>query len=161
VGQAERGWSNDAWAFNARQMACVDAVGLLLVFVEGASSSPPNKGGNGGGGIIARSTLTHPADAGRVNLANYSTCLHRLARVAASSMHPGSQDNKDRNGGGPEQSRGGPGSFWTSNLRCWCACSGDGLDLGRMANLKLVDKQAKELVELKLQVLVEVRTSSG
>ncbi len=26
-------------------------------------------------------------------------------------------------------------------------------DLGRMANLKLVDKQGKELVELKLQVL--------
>jgi hypothetical protein len=35
------------------------------------------------------------------------------------------------------------------------------LDLGRMANLKLVDKRVKELVELKLQVLVEVRTSSG
>ena len=34
-------------------------------------------------------------------------------------------------------------------------------DLGRMANLKLVDKRGKELVELKLQVLVEVRTSSG
>ncbi len=34
-------------------------------------------------------------------------------------------------------------------------------DLGRMANLKLVDKRVKELVELKLQVLVEVRTSSG
>jgi hypothetical protein len=30
-----------------------------------------------------------------------------------------------------------------------------------MANLKLVDKRVKELVELKLQVLVEVRTSSG
>ncbi len=30
-----------------------------------------------------------------------------------------------------------------------------------MANLKLVDKQAKELVKLKLQVLVEARTSSG
>ena len=27
------------------------------------------------------------------------------------------------------------------------------IDLGRMANLKLVDKQGKELVELKLQVL--------
>ncbi len=27
------------------------------------------------------------------------------------------------------------------------------LDLGRMANLKLIDKQGKELVELKLQVL--------
>jgi hypothetical protein len=38
--------------------------------------------------------------------------------------------------------------------------SSDG-DLGRMANLKLVDKQVKELVKLKLQVLVEVRTSSG
>jgi hypothetical protein len=36
-----------------------------------------------------------------------------------------------------------------------------GVDLGRMANLKLVDKRVKELVELKLQVLVEVRTSSG
>ena len=34
-------------------------------------------------------------------------------------------------------------------------------DLGRMANLKLVDKRVKELVELKLQVLVEVGTSSG
>jgi hypothetical protein len=30
-----------------------------------------------------------------------------------------------------------------------------------MANLKLVDKQVKELVKLKLQVVVEVRTSSG
>jgi hypothetical protein len=28
-----------------------------------------------------------------------------------------------------------------------------GTDLGRMANLKLVDKQGKELVELNLQVL--------
>jgi hypothetical protein len=28
-----------------------------------------------------------------------------------------------------------------------------GFDLGQMANLKLVDKQDKELVELKLQVL--------
>ncbi len=35
------------------------------------------------------------------------------------------------------------------------------VDLGRMANLKLVDKQVKELVKLKLQVLVEVRMSSG
>ncbi len=35
------------------------------------------------------------------------------------------------------------------------------LDPGRMANLKLVDKRVKELVKLKLQVLVEVRTSSG
>jgi hypothetical protein len=34
-----------------------------------------------------------------------------------------------------------------SNPR-WCI-----LDLGQMANLKLVDKQGKELVELKLQVL--------
>ncbi len=34
-------------------------------------------------------------------------------------------------------------------------------DLGRMAKLKLTDKRVKELVELKLQVLVEVRTSSG
>jgi hypothetical protein len=37
-------------------------------------------------------------------------------------------------------------------------CDGGGkldcsVDLGRMANLKLVDKQGKELVELKLQVL--------
>ena len=29
-----------------------------------------------------------------------------------------------------------------------------GHDLGQMANLKLVDKRGKELVELKLQVLV-------
>jgi hypothetical protein len=29
----------------------------------------------------------------------------------------------------------------------------EGNDLGRMANLRLVDKQGKELVELKLQVL--------
>ena len=28
-----------------------------------------------------------------------------------------------------------------------------GTDLGRMANLKLVDKRGKEIVELKLQVL--------
>ncbi len=34
-------------------------------------------------------------------------------------------------------------------------------DLGRMANLKLVDKRVKEFVKLKLQVLVEVRMSSG
>ncbi len=36
-------------------------------------------------------------------------------------------------------------------------CNGNGQrqrrDLGRMANLKLIDKQGKELVELKLQVL--------
>ncbi len=35
------------------------------------------------------------------------------------------------------------------------------LDLGQMANLKLVDKRVKELVELKLQLFVEVRMSSG
>jgi hypothetical protein len=39
--------------------------------------------------------------------------------------------------------------------------SGSERDLGCMANLKLVDKRVKELVELNLQVLVEVRTSSG
>ncbi len=38
--------------------------------------------------------------------------------------------------------------LWSSN---WKFASPT--DLGRMANLKLIDKQGKELVELKLQVL--------
>jgi hypothetical protein len=70
-------------------------VGLLLACVERVLSSPPNVGSNSGSSTIARSTLTHLAGAGRVNLANYPTCLHRLARVVASHAHPGGQENND------------------------------------------------------------------
>ncbi len=37
----------------------------------------------------------HLVGAGRVNLANYSTCLHRLARVVVLPMRPGSRDDSD------------------------------------------------------------------
>ncbi len=49
--------------------------------------------------------------------------------------------------------------FAHTNLAVSAACMilsnhvKDEIDLGQMANLKLVDKQGKELVELKLQVL--------
>ncbi len=122
-----RGQTNDAQAFNAWQMACANKVGLLSACVERALSSLPNGGGNGGSGTIARRALTHLAGTGRVNLANYSTCLHRLARVAALPAHSGGRDNNNCNGGGTERSRGGPGRCWTQNLRCWCARSRDGL----------------------------------
>ncbi len=100
---------------------------LLLVFVDWGLSSLPNNGGDGGGSTIARSTLAHLVGAGRVNSANYSTCLHRLAWVEASPAHPGGWDNNNYNGGGLEQSRGGPWHCWTRDLRSWCARSKDGL----------------------------------
>ena len=56
------------------------------------------------------------------------------------------------------------GMLWGQNIKVYTDhknLTRDALDLGRMANLRLVDKRGKELVELKLQVLVEVRTSSG
>jgi hypothetical protein len=69
-------------AFIAQQTVCANAARLLLACMERASSSLPNNGGDGsGGGAIARSALTHLAGACRVNSANYSTCLHRLARA--------------------------------------------------------------------------------
>ncbi len=74
-----------------------------MVFVEQAFSSPLNEDGGGGssgsgsscssGGIISRSALMHLAGVGKVNLVNYSTCLHRLARVVASLAHPGDRDD--------------------------------------------------------------------
>ncbi len=77
-----------------------------MAFVEQASSSLPINGGSGSGsgGTIARNATTHLAGAGRVNLVNFSTCLHRLARVAATPTHPVNWDNSDGNGGRPEQS---------------------------------------------------------
>jgi hypothetical protein len=144
AGPAGRGRrTNNARAFNARQTACADTVGLLSACVEQALSSPSNAGGNGGGGTIARSTLMHLAGAGRVNSANYSTCLHRLARVVALPTHPGSQDDNNYNGGGPEQSRGGPGHCRTRNLCCWCARSGDGLQ-GGLGHVRFGGKQRPE-----------------
>jgi hypothetical protein len=102
TGLARRGRSDNVRAFNAQQMVYPNAVGLLLVFVQRVLSSLPNKGSNGGGGTIARSALMHLAGVDRVNSAKYSTCLHRLAR--------GGQDNDNCDGGGPEQSGGGPGT---------------------------------------------------
>jgi hypothetical protein len=52
----------------------------------------------------------HLAGAGRVNLVNYSTCLHRLTRVVASPAHPCNQDDNACTGGRPERSGGGPGA---------------------------------------------------
>ncbi len=68
-------------------------VGLLVTFVKRASSFPQNNGGRGSGSTIPRSALMHLAGAGRVNLLNNSTCLHRLARVVALSVHPGNWDD--------------------------------------------------------------------
>jgi hypothetical protein len=130
MGPEGRGQSDNAQAFNTWQTACTDTVGLLLTFVERASSSPPNNNGYGGGGTIARSALTHLAGTGRVKSANYSTCMHRLARVVASPMHPGSRDNNDCNGSGPELRGGGSGRYRTRNLRCWCVRSRYGLQGG-------------------------------
>jgi hypothetical protein len=109
TGPAGRGPSNNAWAFNVQQTECADAVGLLSVFVEWALSSLPKDGGDGSGSTISRSALAHLAGMGRVNSANYSTCLHRLAWVVALPVHPSGQDNNNCNGSGLEQSRGGPG----------------------------------------------------
>jgi hypothetical protein len=75
----------------------------LLAFVERVLSSPPNDGSNGGRSTIAKSFLTHLTGTGRVNLANYSTCLHRLIRMMASPAR--GRDNNDCNGGRLERSR--------------------------------------------------------
>jgi hypothetical protein len=101
MGPAGRGRSDDVQAFNAQQMACANAVGLLLVCVEWASSYLPNDVNNSISGTIARSLLMHLAGASRINLANYSTCLHRLARVVALPAHPDGQDDNNCNGGMP------------------------------------------------------------
>jgi hypothetical protein len=86
-------------------MACGDGVGLLSACVEWVLSSPSNSGGgNGDGGTIARITLMHLVGVGRGNLANYSTGLHRLARVVALPVPPGSQDDNNCNGGRPKRS---------------------------------------------------------
>ncbi len=47
-----RGWSDDAQAFNAWQMACANAVGLLSAFVERASSSLPTNNCISGSSIL-------------------------------------------------------------------------------------------------------------
>ncbi len=84
---AERGRFNIAWAFNAQLMACTNALELLSVFVEWVLSLISTNGGRGGDGTITRSPLMQLAGTGRVNSVNYSTCLHRLARVVASPVH--------------------------------------------------------------------------
>jgi hypothetical protein len=73
--------------------------GALLVFVEWALSSLPTNSSNGSGGTIARSALTHLAGMGRVNSVNYSTCLHRLARMVALSAHPSGLVDNNCDGG--------------------------------------------------------------
>jgi hypothetical protein len=110
-----------------QQTAYNNAARLPSAFVEGASSFPPTNGGgsggsNGGGGSSGtnqRSTATHLAGAGRVNLVNFSTFPHRLARVVALPAHSHDLDENDSNGNGPEQSGGGPGHCRTRNMRCW------------------------------------------
>ena len=84
-------------------------MGLLLAFVERVLSSLPNKDGNSSSSTITRSALTHLAGTGRVNLANYSTCLHRLARAVAFPAHPGGWEDNDCNDGRLERSGEGPG----------------------------------------------------
>ncbi len=109
---------------------CANVVRLLLAFVERVLSSLLIDCGKGGGGTIAMSTLMHLAGAGRFNLVNYFTYLHRFARVAALPAHPVDRDDHISNGRGPERIGGGPGHCPTCNMRCWCACSGDGVQGG-------------------------------
>jgi hypothetical protein len=123
---ARRGRSNNVWAFNAQKTVCAKGVGLLLVFVEWVLSPPPNDNSNVGRSTIVKSSLMHLMGMGRVNLANYSTCLHRLIRMMALPAHLGSRDNNDCNGGRLEWSGEGPVHCLTCNLRCWYACSKDG-----------------------------------
>ncbi len=52
--------------------------GVAVSDCEEALSSLPNDSSNGGGNIIARSALMHLACTSRVNLVNFSSCLHRL-----------------------------------------------------------------------------------
>jgi hypothetical protein len=63
-------------------------VGLLSAFVEQASSSLPTNSGSGSGSTITRSTAMHLAGMSRVNLVNYSACLHRMAMVVALPTNP-------------------------------------------------------------------------
>jgi hypothetical protein len=82
-----------ARAFNSRLTTCDDAAGLLSAFVERASSSPMK--GNEDGDVVARSAATHLAGAGRINSVNFSTCLHRLAKIVSSTTTPEKSDNGD------------------------------------------------------------------
>ncbi len=98
---ARRGWSNNVRAFIAWQTACANATGLLLAFVERMSSSLLTNGGCGGGsGTITRSAMTHLAGMGRVNLVNFSTCPHRLARVVVLPVHPATGTTMTTTAGG-------------------------------------------------------------
>jgi hypothetical protein len=63
-------------------------------------TSLPTKGGGSGGSTIARSAAMHLAGMSRVNLVNYSTFLHKLARVVALPVHSGNWDNNESNGSG-------------------------------------------------------------
>ena len=91
-----------ARAFNSRLTTCDDASGLLSAFVERASSSPIKENENEV--VVSRSAATHLAGAGRINSVNFSTCLHRLAKIVSSSTppstsvsssSPGNSDNGD------------------------------------------------------------------
>ncbi len=127
AGPARRGRSNNVRAFNAWKTACANATGLLSAFVEQASSSPSINGGSGGGSTKASSPAMHLAGVGRVNLVNFSTCLHRHTRVVAMPAYPVDWGGNNGNGNRLERSRGGPGRCQTRNLHCWCARIGDGL----------------------------------
>jgi hypothetical protein len=69
----------------------------------------------------------HLVGVGRIDLVNYSTCLHRLARVMTLPAHSGNWNNNNCNGGRQERREGGPGHCQTNNLCCWSARSGYGL----------------------------------
>jgi len=91
-------------AFNSRLTTCDDASGLLAAFVERASTSSKDKDD---GIVVARSAATHLAVVGRINSVNFSTCLHRLAKVVSSSppaqfaSNPGNTNGEDN----PERRR--------------------------------------------------------
>jgi hypothetical protein len=133
---SRRGWSNELLAFNAWKTACTDVAGLLSAFVEQVLSSLPiecsgsSGGGSGSGGTIARSATMHLVGAGRINSVNYSTCLHRLARVVTTYTHLVNWEDINVDGGVPKWSKGGSGHCRTCNLRCWYAHRADGLRVG-------------------------------
>ncbi len=97
---------------------CTNVARLLLVFVERVSSSLPIDSSGSGSSTIARSARMHLAGMGRVNLVNFSTYLHRLARVVAMPMHPVNRDDNNINDDGLERSGVGPGHCRTRILRC-------------------------------------------
>jgi hypothetical protein len=99
---ARRGRSDDGRVLNAQKTACGNGAGLLSAFVERESTSPPIDGG--GGGTIARSAAMHLAGVGRINSVNFSTCLHRLTRVAAIPVQSVDPGDIDSDGGRPERS---------------------------------------------------------